>query len=199
MEPGPGALLAVAVFYKYLDAPIERVIFDERRKITYENAASAQVYGVELEVGGDFGAVSPSLRDLSASLGVVLTSSRVSLKPEQVRIQTSPERPLQGQAPYAVQATVGYAFPSVGAKVSVGYGVFGPRIVEVGSNFLPDVYEQPIHRVDVGYTQKLAKGWGLKLSAKNALNQPVSLRGGAITVLRYRPGADIAATLSYTL
>jgi hypothetical protein len=198
MEPARGTFLGAGFFYKYLAAPIERVIFDDRRNITYENADSAQVFGVELDVGGDFGALSPRLAGLSASLGAVLSRSRVSLKPEQVRIQTSAERPLQGQSPYTIQAKVAYEVPRTGTKLGVSYGVFGPRIVDVGSNFLPDVFEQPFHRVDVSVVQRLGRGLTLKLAGQNVLNQPISLRSADLPVLRYRPGADVFLTLAYS-
>jgi hypothetical protein len=194
--PHRSIALGVGLFYKYLSDPIERVIFDDRRNITYDNAASAQVYGGEIEATADLGAVHASLKRFTFAAGLTLSDSRVSLKPEQVRIQTSPERPLQGQSPYVIDLTVGYRFERAGARLSARYSVSGPRIVDVGSNFLPDVFEQPFHRVDLRWAQRLGKGWTLTLAGGNVLNQPVSLRGGQVAVLRYRPGADVTATLA---
>lgn len=190
--------LSVGAFYKYLSDPIERVIFDDRRSITYENAASATVYGAELDGAVDLGVASPSLRGLRIAAQVALSDSTVGLKPEQVRIQTSRQRPLQGQAPYIVDLVVGYDARRLGARFGLHYSVVGPRIVDVGSNFLPDVFQQPFHRVDFSWTQQLAKSWQLGLSGGNVLNQPVSLRGGDVAVLRYRPGADVSLSLAYT-
>lgn len=190
--------MSVGVFYKYLSDPIERVIFDDRRSITYENAASAQAYGGELDLAADLGLFAAPLRDLGVALHVTLSDSRVRLRPEQVRIQTSPERPLQGQSPYLVDVSVGYRLRRASARLVVHYSVVGPRIVDVGANFLPDVFAQPFHRLDVRWVQTIGAGWTLTLAGGNVLNQPVSLRGGDVTVLRYRPGADMSLTIGYS-
>jgi hypothetical protein len=195
--PGAGQVLAASAFYKHFSEPIERVIFDAQGNIRFDNAQSARTVGVEIEAGTSLGMLSPALRDLSLNVNLTLADSQVTLSRAQLATQTSRERPMQGQSPYVANVGVSYARADWDAELALLYNVYGPRIAEVGSNFLPDVYERPFHRLDITYAQGLGKGWKLKLLATNILNQPVSLQQGGVTVLRYRPGVNAGVTLRY--
>jgi hypothetical protein len=196
--PGAGQILAASVFYKHFSQPIERVIFDAQGDIRFDNVASARTFGVEIEATTSFGFASQALKDLVLGVNLTLAQSNVTLSPEQLAVQTSRERPMQGQSPYVVNVSLNYSRPEWDAEFAILYNVFGPRILEVGFQGLPDVYERPFHRVDVSYSQGLSKSWRLKLTATNLLNQPISLQQGGIPVQRYRPGVNAGATLSYT-
>ena len=87
----------------------------------------------------------------------------------------------------------------LGTELGVFYNVYGPRISEVGVLRIPDVFEQPFHRLDVSLTQRLPGGFGLKLSASNLLDQSVVLRQGPIEVYRMSPGVQFFASLSWAL
>lgn len=196
--PGAGQVLAASFFYKHFSQPIERVIYSDNGDLRFDNVASARAFGVELEASTGLGFISERLRELSVGANLTLSSSQVSLAPAQLAVQTSRERPMQGQSPYVVNINIGYSLPSLGAELSLLYNVSGPRILDVGANFLPDVYERPFHRLDVSYAQDLGKHWKLRLIASNLLNQPISLQQGGTTVMKYRPGLNAGATLAFT-
>ena len=62
----------------------------------------------------------------------------------------------------------------------------------------PDTYEQPFHRDDLTYSQKLPQDLALKVSATNLLNQRVTFRQGSVEVLGYEPGVGFSAALEWS-
>ena len=113
-------------------------------------------------------------------------------------VMTSASRPLQGQSPYVVNVDLGWSSPRTGTEVSALYNVFGRRISEVGIEGLPDVYEQPFHRVDLAASQTLGRGFRLKLAGTNLLDQPVVIRQGDLTVQRTAPGVTGSLSLEWS-
>jgi hypothetical protein len=196
--PAAGQIVAVSAFYKYFSQPIERVIFDSSNNVTFQNVASAWTAGAEVELSTKLGFLHPALEPLTFGLNVTLAWSRVRLRPEQVGVQTDAERPMQGQSPYVVNVALNYAHPNSKTELTLLYNFFGPRIDEVGANFLPSVYERPFHRLDASVSHALAKGWRLRVSGSNLLNQPVSFQQGGLPIVRYRPGVQGGVTLSYS-
>ncbi len=51
------------------------------------------------------------------------------------------------------------------------YNVFGRRIQDAGRLGLPDIYEEPIHALDLGVFYKPSDHWTLSLSVNNLLMQ----------------------------
>ena len=54
--------------------------------------------------------------------------------PEDVGIQTSAERPLQGQCPYIINISIGHEEPNWGISSSVAYNIYGRRLSDVGNH-----------------------------------------------------------------
>lgn len=115
---------------------------------------------------------------------------------ESAAINTSQSRPLYGQSPYAVNASVQYRGARVG-DITLAYNVAGRRIVDVGVDGLPDTYEMPLHRVDATYARKVAAQWKLKISATNLLGDTVLLQQGDLAVNQQRLGTTISASLEW--
>ncbi len=196
--PSDGEVLAVTGFAKQFLSPIERVIVSagSSNDFGYRNAAAATLLGVELEARLSLGRVAPALRHLKAGANLSLISSRITLA--DASIQTNTSRPLQGQSPYVANANLTWARPEWGTQVGVFYNVYGPRISEVGILQVPDIYEQPVHRLDVTVTQQLPGDFQLKLSASNLLGQAVRLTQGDVEVLRTPPGLAFFASVAWT-
>jgi hypothetical protein len=106
---------------------------------------------------------------------------------------------LQGQSPYVVNLSLGYARPTNGTEVTLLYNVYGPRISEAGLTPTPDVYEQPFHRLDLALSQDLGRSLSLKVTAANLLNWDTVLRQGSYDVLRFKPGVNVTAQLGWSL
>jgi hypothetical protein len=84
-----------------------------------------------------------------------------------------------------------------GTELGLFYNVYGPRITEVGTNGLPDFYEQPFHRLDFAWTQRLGGNFQLKLAAANILNQRIRIAQNERTVFTFLPGVQFNATISW--
>lgn len=188
-------VLAASVFYKHFDAPIERVILAASQgDVGYQNAPTAWLTGGELEVRSNLGVLWKGLREFRFWANGALIASRVGFRSNQATLQTSRKRPLQGQSPWVVNLGLGWSGRASGTEINLMYNAFGRRITEVGFDRLPDVFEEPVHRLDLTVSQRLGHGFRMRLALGNLAYQPVLARQGDVTVFRYQPG--ISGSLS---
>ncbi len=186
--------ISVALFYKHFDRPIETIVIaSAQHSVTWENSSAAHNAGVEVEFRKHLGFVHPALEDLSLAGNAAYIYSRVEL-PED-GIQTSKERPLQGQSPFVFNIQLTYDNVDWGTTLSLLYNVFGERIVEAGAQGTPDVYEQPFHQLDFVYRQALGDGWRLSAKFKNMLDWKKTYQQGPITTESYRRGRALSLGL----
>jgi hypothetical protein len=196
--PTTAVELSVGGFYKHFFAPIEQVVVvSAQHSVTYANAIAADNVGVEAEAKHDFGWMHDVVRGAFVAGNVALIYSQVTLD-EESGIQTSTVRPLQGQSPFVVNLQGGYDNPDRGPRVVVVYNVFGPRIAEVGAGGAPDVYEQPVHQLDVVASQSLPMGFSLGLKAENLIDLPAQRTQGGIVIDSVRTGRAISASLGWS-
>ena len=197
--PQIGGILAVSVFYKRFQKPIEQIVQPQAEvRITYENAESANNYGLELEARQNLGILTETLRKFSINTNAALISSQVVL-PEDVGIQTSSERPLQGQCPYIVNVSIGFEDPNWGISSAIAYNIFGRRLSEVGNHGAPDVYEQPRGQLDASFSRTVANHFKFSISAKNLIDPYVRYKIGEATYLEYKLGRSFSFGISYNL
>lgn len=193
-----GGVIAVSAFYKRFQKPIEQIIQPQAEvRITYENADGANNYGVELEARQNLSILSPKLRAFSINTNAAFITSRVILP--DVGIQTSAERPLQGQCPYIINFSVGYESPNWGISSSVAYNIYGRRLSDVGNHGAPDVYEQPRGQLDLSFSRTVADAYKLSISAKNLLDPAVHFKQGSATSVSYKIGRSFSFGISYSL
>ena len=197
--PQIGGVLAVSAFYKRFQKPIEQIVQPQAEvRITYENAEGANNYGLELEARQNLGVLTEALRKFSINTNAALISSQVVLS-EDIGIQTSSERPLQGQCPYIVNVSIGFADPNWGISSAVAYNIFGRRLSEVGNHGVPDVYEQPRGQLDVSFSRTAANYFKFSASAKNLLDPDVHFKQGEAPYVRYKLGRAFSFGISYNL
>ncbi len=197
--PQIGGILAVSAFYKRFQKPIEQIVQPQAEvRITYENAEGANNYGLELEARQNLGVLTEALRQFSINTNAALISSQVVL-PEDVGIQTSSERPLQGQCPYIINVSIGFEDPNWGISSAIAYNIFGRRLSEVGNHGVPDVYEQPRGQLDVSFSRTVANYFKFSVSAKNLLDPYVHYKIGDATYLEYKLGRSFSFGISYNL
>ncbi|HEY8377254.1 MAG TPA: TonB-dependent receptor, partial [Nannocystis sp.] len=203
--PSAGEVIAASVFYKNFDAPIERVIATFPLVQTYRNALGAYNVGVELEVRKNLAFLGDALRDLSIGANFAYIHSRVRIPPpvegDPLNALTSSVRPLEGQSPFVVSAYLGYDSDRSGTDVRLLYNTFGRRIIFVGANHLPDVYEKPIHTLDVALSQRVYKTLSLHVLATNLLNwRQTYVQGPAESVFyQTRKGVSFILGLGYRM
>nr|WP_293182010.1 TonB-dependent receptor [Nannocystis sp.] len=202
--PSASEVVAVSVFYKHFESPIERMIATSPRLQTYRNARFANNLGVEVEGRKNLEFISKSLRDVSLGLNFAYIFSRVQISPPKegdLLAPTSSQRYLEGQSPYVLNAFVGYDNERSGTNVRALFNTFGKRIAFVGGNRLPDVYELPVHTLDVTLSQRVHKNLSLSFNAFNLLNWRQRLVQGDNQDIFYstRRGVFFVLGLSYSI
>lgn len=196
--PGESEVVAASVFHKQFRDPIEVVAVNAEGDLSMANARGAQNTGIELEGRVGLGRLASVLEPLRAGANLSLIHSRIELDPAKASIQSSSERPMQGQSPWVVNANVTWTQPNAGTEISLLYNVAGARIAEVGIETRPDVYEQPVHRLDLSVSQPLPHDFKLSLTATNLLNQSFVLKSGSVEELRYQPGVSGGLSLEWS-
>lgn len=185
--PKRGETISVALFYKHFDSPIEMTVeASAQHTVKPNNAQGAHNLGAEITVRKKLGFVHSKIKDVFVAGNVAAIWSQIVLPEE--GIQTSSRRPLQGQSPFVINLQLGYDNADLGTTVTVLYNVIGKRISEVGALGAPDIWEQPFHRLDLVYRQKLPRGFSITLKAKNILDLPVRFTQAQVRTETYRRG-----------
>jgi hypothetical protein len=195
--PSPEESFSIGVFHKEFSFPIEEV-FEPSPNLrkTFRNVDLAKNSGLELDGRLDLRRISRFLRRWSVLGNVSLIRSRVVLGEEARGQQTSENRPLQGQSPWVINAQAQYDRPQQGSAFGLVYNVVGPRITEVGTNFRPDIYEQPFHQLDFVGSQKFAKNYAVNFRAKNLLDPEARSLQGEKLVRTQKKGRSFHVSLS---
>lgn len=209
--PSVNEVVAVSLFYKQFEAPIERVAQPRASGLSsFANAKAAVNVGTEFELRKNLEFIGPALRGFSFGSNFALIFSRVQLADrcdpdldpscvEGLDVSTSRSRPLQGQSPFVVNGFIDYTDDQSGLSARLMYNSFGRRIAQVSGLLLPDIYEESIHNFDVTVRKEIFKGFALTAAAENFLNWPRRFTQGSdrnITYLTW-PGARIKIGASY--
>lgn len=232
-----GEMISAGIFYKELKNPIERINTSSRVEnifpsISYQNAVSATIKGLEIEINKKLDFVSGKFfRDLSfiGNLTLIKSSTKNDTTlTGSLALTPDDGRPLQGQAPYIVNAGLYYDNAALGTKVAVIYSTSGENVYAAGRGYVPNNFsgfeyrgsliELPRHVVDISVTQRLIKSIQAKLSIQNLLNQSVRVAEdynftnkyeaerkdgdkwtGDNISSQYNPGRFIVLSLSYSL
>ncbi len=203
--------LSVALFDKDFTHPIELVrVASTGDDLELRNAQGGYSRGLEIEFNsnlgyfGDAGWLPEALRNGIPWLDLTLSINRSWIDSE-VRlgaatgIQTSSERPLQGQSPYVTNLALTWFDPNGVHEATLLYNRAGERISRVGLSGVPDEVEQPFDQLDLTYARSLGEEgrWKLKLRLRNLLDPEVTFTQGGETSRRYRKGREAAFTLEW--
>ena len=122
--------------------------------------------------------------------------SEITLSEKNSDIQTSNQRPLQGQSPYVWNFQLGYDDEDRDINAALLFNIFGERIVDVGVNGAPDILEQPRPSLDFVYSHGFDQ-WKLKAKIKNILDPDVELTQGGETTRITQVGREFSIALQY--
>ncbi|HWB80077.1 MAG TPA: TonB-dependent receptor [Nannocystaceae bacterium] len=213
--PSAEEVVAVSVFGKYFDNPIERTAAGQPSQIlvTFQNAKLAYNVGAEFELRKNLEFMWKKLSDFSIGLNFAYVYSRVRLKrncdiadagctPEMAMdISTSRVRALQGQSPFVANAYLDWEHKKSGTNLRLLYNTVLRNIAFVGTGGQPDVYAEAIHQLDFVGRKRIYKGLSALLQVGNMLNWPIRWRQGKdkLPVYTMYPGANILIGLSYEL
>jgi TonB-dependent receptor len=170
LYPRAGEVFTAGIFYKHFDKPIEMIFnFGAGGASTFNfaNPSSADAYGLELEFRKklDF---SEALKHFT----FLVNGTYISSKVKDARLELN--RPLQGQSPYLINASILYDLEEKGFSATLLYNQIGRRVTFVGSQDQPDIYESSRPVFDLQLTKKLMKNKAeLRLNVQDILNQPL--------------------------
>jgi hypothetical protein len=155
--------------------------------------------------------LSKALRDFYVGANVTVSYSRVEVPQTGAITITSTSRTLMNQAPWVVNGLVGYHNDGIGTNIQLAYNVRAPTLIEVGTNTIPDGYEQSFHSLDFAYAQKFLEHWNAKFTIENIVNDDVLVTVGNVintdpvtgdvdlsnVTKRYRKGTTFTLGIGY--
>ncbi len=191
--PQGGELVAVSLFYKKFNDPIEEILTASSSNEpirSYANAISADNYGLELELRKSLGFISETINSFSFVGNVTLIKSTILLDSENSGFQES-ERPLQGQADYIFNLGLYFDDLTSGFNSSIVYNKVGWRIAKVGTSDLGNTLEKPVDVIDFSVSKRFFEILTLRLSVRDLLNQDKNF-------IQQAPGSDQISELNRT-
>jgi len=201
--PKPGELIALGLFYKSFQDPIEQVLiassgFEPTR--SFQNAKGATNYGLEFEVRKSFSNFASFFDGLMFVGNVSFIKSKIDLN---VGGFQESSRPLQGQADYILNLGLYYDETFSGISASVIFNKVGDRISKVGFNNLGDVIEESREQIDISLSKKLFNSLNIKIAVKDILAQDRIMMqkspSGDKVAEKIKVGSDYSIGLSYEL
>lgn len=203
--PKAGEIISVAGFYKNFQNPIE-LYFNQTgagtsNTFNFLNAEKATAYGVELELRKKLDFM--SLDNFTFGGNVALISNQVK---DNV---TGINRPMQGQSPYTINATLQYDNAESGWNSTVLFNMIGRRILYVGNDQVPPVWENPRPLLDFQLAKRIwDKKAEFKLNISDILNRYAQfyhdvndnkkLDDADAVAIQRRLGTNISLTFAYS-
>jgi outer membrane receptor protein involved in Fe transport len=184
---GDGSNLTASLFYKDISNPIEQVERpgpQDARLLSFTNAESGEVYGIEFE----------GLKELGHGFfltgNLVLSDSDIQFA--ESSSQTSRSRRLTGHSEYVVNAQLGFDSNDGRHSASTVFNVFGERVYFGGLSPRPDAYEEPFHSLDVVYSFYPTQNATVKLKLQNLLNQKREFTQDDVVIIEEDIGTSVS-------
>ena len=205
LYPRVGEIFTVGVFYKQFKNPIE-LFFNQTgagssSTFNYINADKAEGYGIELEFRKklDF---NKAFENFTIQSNVSYIYNRVTSAGTQLN------RPMQGQSPFLINASVQYDLEKIGLNTTLLFNRIGRRILYVGNNDFPPVWENPRSLFDLQIAKKIMKEKAeIKINFSDILNQTAyyyhdtndngKYDASDATAIRRKFGSNISLSFSY--
>jgi len=189
-----GDNLTMSLFYKDIANPIESVERpgpQDARLLSFENAESGEIYGVEFEGLKNIG------RGFFVGGNLVVSDSELLFNASSS--QTSLSRRLTGHSKYVVNMQLGYDSDNGKHAASLLYNVFGDRVFFGGRNETPDAFENPFNSLDVTYSYFATDRITLRLRAQNLLQENREFYQGDVKIVDVATGSRLRLDLSWKL
>jgi len=169
----PGQIISASLFHKDITNAIEQIAGNGQiRAINFSNVPKANNMGIEVEYR--FLLSTLFKRDSSKFLNGTTLFTNFSYVKSQVdvsKLNDVAARPLQGQSPIIINAGAQYLDIKYDFGVSLSYNYVGKRIIIVGNNDEPNIWENPRHVIDLQLTKTIKQKFEIKLNVRDALAQ----------------------------
>jgi TonB-dependent receptor len=186
--------LSVALFYKDMDKPIERVVQAASgtagNSRTFQNSDAAELYGIEVDGRFEFLLGDGYDQTLFLAFNAAFIESEVTA-------QNQPNRALQGQPEYTANLIIGYDSLSTGHQLTVLLNQNGKSIADVGVSGQPDVLLEPRLDLNIVYRFDVSDALTFKAKFENLLDAEVEYTQGGQTFQVYNRGPTIQLGLDW--
>jgi outer membrane receptor protein involved in Fe transport len=186
--------LSIALFYKDIDKPIERVVQlasgTAGNSRTFRNAESGELSGVEIEGRKEFLLSDDYSRSLFVSFNASVIESEVSL------VNDDP-RELQGQPEYTANLVIGYDDFSNGQQLTFLMNQNGASIADVGLSGAPDVYLEPRMEANLVYRWDISETATFKAKLDNIFNSEIEYTQGGQTFQSYEKSTKVSVSIDW--
>jgi outer membrane receptor for ferrienterochelin and colicin len=169
LYPRAGELITLGVFYKHFANPIEQYYNQSgagsSSTFNFINVEKATSYGAEFEFRKklDF---SRALRNFTLQGNLAYIYNRI--KDTVVKI----DRPMQGQSPYVINASLQYDVEKLGLNTTLLFNEIGRRILYVGNDAVPEIWESSRPLFDFQIAKKLYHNRAeIRLNISDIFNQ----------------------------
>nr|WP_320059271.1 TonB-dependent receptor [uncultured Bacteroides sp.] len=186
--PSAGEVVSVSAFYKKFKDPVELLCYDPNTSGNFAlfsfNLDKSTMKGLEFNLRKSFGFIAPAsfLKDIYLNANATLLKGDVTYDLQRLldvatglsaddvaNTATNRNRPLQGMAPYMMNAGLNYSGKLLGAAVN--YATTGRKLVQAAPKEMNDEYEAPRHVLDFQLSVRPWKGLEVKANASDILNQ----------------------------
>lgn len=222
--PNPGEILSASVFFKSFANTIENQVNADNSayEVNFANFDKGRNVGVEVELRKRLGFIQDNkfFRNTTFYINAAYTNSVINLPAEYYivnKIVTT--KPLTGQSPLVVNASLGYMDEAGKFGVNLLYNYIGQRLTFVGQGRVGNVFELARNVMDFTASYNIAHNASIRLTVKDILNskygffmdqnvdgkfQKHSFESGRIdpnldwTWQEYRPGTSIGLSFNYS-
>lgn len=211
-----GQTISISAFYKFFDNPIEIVRIRQAattNEFQPRNVGNGQVFGGEFEFRKALDFLSPSLSKFTLNGNVTITESILDMQQVEfdarLRFERQGEnvedtREMAGQAPYVINAGIGYEDFEIGLDAGFFYNVQGRTLVIVGGGLFPDVFTEPFHSLNFNLNKRFGadEKVAINLSVDNILNDRreqffESFNAADQIFTGFSPGTSIGVGINY--
>ena len=205
-----GEKIALSGFYKRFDKPIELRLKTGTQNYEIEpfNAEPADLYGVELEFVKQLDFI-PGLENFTVGGNFTAIKSVITIPKdimEYIRVQDPDrdnKRPMLGQAPFIVNAFIGYENDENDISANLGFNVNGEKLYLITKGRLPYAYEEPRPKMNFNISKTFAEKFGIELAVDNILNSAYKathhFNNADRYMRKYEEGRTFSVSLNYKL
>lgn len=198
---GSGDNLTVSLFYKDIDSPIETVEAagtDDNIALTFINAESAEISGIEFEGLKGLGFLSGDgwTKAYFVSGNVTVSDSEITIGDAALNL-TNNKRPMTQHSDLVVNFQLGYDSPNAMHSASLAYNMYSDRIFFAGRGGADDAEEQAFNSLDLIYSFHPTEKMTLKLRLQNLLDEDTVIEQGGVDVLTQNVGITAKLDFGY--
>jgi TonB-dependent receptor len=197
-----GDNFTVSLFYKDIQRPIETVQgagTDDNISLTFINAESADISGVEVEWLKDLSTLGPRWLAPFFFAGN-LTASESEITVDDVAFNlTNAVRPMAQHSEYVANLQLGFDSNDGNHTWTLAYNTFGERLFFAGRDGAPDAYEQPFDSLDFVYSFFPTDRLSMKFRVQNLLDEELEITQNDTVVINQKLGTTAKIDVKWDL